>query len=47
MKGTIFVELIKMAESDFDEDTVDAVLDAADLENGERIRAWEIIPVAN
>lgn len=34
MKGTIFVELIKMAEDVFGEDTVDMVLDKADLENG-------------
>lgn len=33
MKGTIFVELIKMAEEAFGEDTVDVVLDKADLEN--------------
>lgn len=33
MKGTIFVELIKMAENAFGEDTVDEVLDKADLEN--------------
>ncbi|WP_435312265.1 heme NO-binding domain-containing protein [Primorskyibacter sedentarius] len=34
MKGTIFVELIKMAEDAFGEDTVDDVLDKADLANG-------------
>lgn len=34
MKGTIFVELIKMAENAFGEDTVDEVLDKAGLENG-------------
>ncbi len=34
MKGTIFVELIKMAEANFGEETVDMVLDKADLENG-------------
>lgn len=33
MKGTIFVELIKMAEDAFGEDTVDDVLDKANLEN--------------
>lgn len=33
MKGTIFVELVKMAESAFGEDVVDDVLDKADLEN--------------
>lgn len=34
MKGTIFVELVKMAENAFGEETVDMVLDKADLENG-------------
>lgn len=34
MKGTIFVELIKMAETAFGEETVDMVLDKADLDNG-------------
>ncbi len=34
MKGTIFVELVKMAESAFGDETVDMVLDKADLENG-------------
>lgn len=34
MKGTIFVELIKMAEGAFGEDAVDTILDQADLENG-------------
>jgi hypothetical protein len=34
MKGTIFVELVKMAEGAFGEDTVDSILDKADLENG-------------
>lgn len=34
MKGVIFVELIKMAEQAFGEDTVDTVLDKADLDNG-------------
>jgi hypothetical protein len=34
MRGTIFVELIKMAEDAFGEDVVDEVLEKADLENG-------------
>ena len=34
MKGTIFVELIKMAEVAFGEETVDMVLDKAGLDNG-------------
>lgn len=34
MKGTIFVELVNMAEDAFGEDVVDQVLDKADLENG-------------
>ena len=34
MKGTVFVELIRMAETAFGEDAVDAVLDKADLESG-------------
>ncbi|WP_106743758.1 heme NO-binding domain-containing protein [Yoonia maritima] len=34
MKGTVFVELLKMAEGAFGEDVVDDVLDKADLENG-------------
>jgi hypothetical protein len=34
MRGTIFVELIRMAEQSFGEDVVDDVLDKADLENG-------------
>ena len=34
LKGTIFVELIKMAEAAFGEETVDMVLDKADLDNG-------------
>ncbi|SOH94838.1 Haem-NO-binding [Monaibacterium marinum] len=34
MKGTIFVELIKMAEEAFGEDAVDDMLDRANLENG-------------
>lgn len=34
MKGTIFVELINMAEAAFGEETVDMVLDKADLDNG-------------
>ncbi|MFW2587306.1 heme NO-binding domain-containing protein [Sagittula sp. SSi028] len=34
MKGTIFTELVKMAEDAFGEDTVDMVLESADLENG-------------
>jgi hypothetical protein len=33
MKGVIFVELIKMAEDAFGEETVDDVIDKADLEN--------------
>jgi hypothetical protein len=33
MKGTIFVELINMAEDAFGEDVVDEVLDKTDLEN--------------
>lgn len=33
MKGTVFVELLKMAEDAFGEDVVDNVLDKADLEN--------------
>lgn len=33
MKGTIFVELINMAEDAFGEEVVDEVLDTADLEN--------------
>lgn len=33
MRGTIFVELIKMAEDAFGEDVVDAVLEKTDLEN--------------
>lgn len=33
MRGTIFVELIKMAEETFGEDAVDEVLDSANLEN--------------
>ena len=33
MKGTIFVELIKMAEAAFGEETVDMVLDKADLDD--------------
>lgn len=33
MKGTVFVELLKMAEEAFGEDVVDDVLDKADLEN--------------
>jgi hypothetical protein len=34
LKGTIFVELVKMAEAAFGEETVDMVLDSANLENG-------------
>ncbi|WP_305968704.1 MULTISPECIES: heme NO-binding domain-containing protein [unclassified Mameliella] len=34
MKGVIFVELVKMAEQAFGEDTVDMVIEKADLENG-------------
>ena len=34
LKGIIFVELIKMAETTFGDDTVDMVLDKADLDNG-------------
>lgn len=34
MKGTVFVELLKMAEDAFGEEVVDNVLDKADLENG-------------
>lgn len=34
MKGVIFVELVKMAEAAFGEDTVDLVLSKADLDNG-------------
>lgn len=34
MRGTIFVELIKMAEETFGEEVVDNVLDVAGLENG-------------
>ena len=34
MKGVIFVELVKMAEAAFGDETVDMVLDKADLENG-------------
>ncbi|MBM04797.1 MAG: guanylate cyclase [Oceanibulbus sp.] len=34
MKGTIFVELVNMAEEAFGEDVVDEVLENADLENG-------------
>lgn len=34
MKGTIFVELVKMAEASFGEETVDMVLDKANLDNG-------------
>ena len=34
MKGTIFVELIKMAEDAFGEDVVDIALDNANLDNG-------------
>lgn len=34
MKGVIFVELIKMAEEAFGEETVDQVLDNANLESG-------------
>ncbi|PRY77199.1 heme-NO-binding protein [Yoonia maritima] len=33
MKGTVFVELIKMAEEAFGEDVVDDMLDKTDLEN--------------
>jgi hypothetical protein len=33
MKGTIFVELVKMAENAFGEEVVDEVLDKADLDN--------------
>ncbi|QPM92259.1 heme NO-binding domain-containing protein [Pseudooceanicola algae] len=33
MKGVIFVELIKMAEGAFGEDTVDMVIEKADLDN--------------
>jgi len=33
MKGTIFVELVKMAENAFGDDAVDEVLSKADLEN--------------
>jgi hypothetical protein len=33
MKGTVFVELLKMAEDAFGEDVVDMVLDKAELEN--------------
>ncbi|MGO4906909.1 heme NO-binding domain-containing protein [Pseudorhodobacter sp. W20_MBD10_FR17] len=33
MRGTIFVELIKMAEETFGEDVVDEVLEKADLDN--------------
>lgn len=33
MKGTVFVELLKMAEETFGEETVDEVLDKAGLEN--------------
>ena len=33
MKGTVFVELLKMAEDAFGEEVVDTVLDKADLEN--------------
>jgi hypothetical protein len=32
MKGTVFVELLKMAEEAFGEDVVDDVLEKADLE---------------
>ncbi len=34
MKGTVFVELLKMAETEFGEDVVDNVLDNADLDSG-------------
>jgi hypothetical protein len=34
VKGVIFVELVKMAEAAFGEDTVDMVLSKADLANG-------------
>lgn len=34
MKGTIFVELVSMAEDAFGEDVVDQVLEKADLDNG-------------
>lgn len=34
MKGVIFVELINMAEEAFGEDTVDQVIEKADLDNG-------------
>jgi hypothetical protein len=33
MKGTVFVELLKMVEDAFGEDVVNCVLDKADLEN--------------
>ena len=34
MKGTVFVELLKMAEDAFGEDVVDEILDEADLSSG-------------
>jgi hypothetical protein len=34
MKGVVFVELVRMAESGFGEDTVDAVLDGCPLSTG-------------
>ena len=34
MKGTIFVELLSMAENAFGEDVVDSILDKTDLESG-------------
>jgi hypothetical protein len=34
MKGTVFVELLKMAETAFGEEVVDTVLDKTDLVNG-------------
>lgn len=46
MKGTIFVELIKMAETAFGEETVDMVLDKADLENGGAFTAVGNYPCA-
>ena len=45
MKGTVFVELLKMAEDAFGEEVVDTVLDKADLEMMGPIQRSEIIPV--
>ena len=47
MKGTVFVELLKMAEDAFGEDVVDCVLDKAALKMMGLILQLETIPVQN